>query len=120
MISICDGHGVGDRRGIDEKDKSNWDGQLVSASVAAEIFCASNAKEIPDLIKQGDLKNTKEENSEYWFEKFVERKKLAQKENMPEENMLELLKETDSEIDSKSSVAEWTPNPIARTPNSVP
>jgi len=63
IATICDGHGVGEKYSkeatIDENNKENWDGLVVSSSVAADIFVAGQVQEIPGLEinseKQNDL-----------------------------------------------------------------
>jgi serine/threonine protein phosphatase PrpC len=53
IATICDGHGPGvtysEEEAIDENNKKNWDGLVVSSSVAADIFVAGQVQEIPGL-----------------------------------------------------------------------
>jgi len=53
IATICDGHGPGvtysEEEVIDENNKKNWDGLVVSSSVAADIFVAGQVQEIPGL-----------------------------------------------------------------------
>ena len=63
IATICDGHGPGvtysKEEAIDENNKKNWDGLVVSSSVAADIFVAGQVEQIPGLEinseKQNDL-----------------------------------------------------------------
>ena len=61
IATICDGHGEGVKyskeEAIDEDNKENWDGLVVSSSVAADIFVAGQVQEIPGLEINSEEQN---------------------------------------------------------------
>lgn len=88
MTLVCDGHGgvgkpTADGKGKEvdpdsfdmEKPRENWDGGIVSASVAADFFHAAQIREIPGVEVQKEQK---------FLFNFLSKRKLADREGPSE------------------------------------